>query len=367
MQKKNVYYIELESVYMLNFTVGPVQEMDEVLQIGSQPTPYFRNQFFSKVMLENEAMMKELTYAEKNARVIFLTASGTGAMEAAVMNCFGKEDKVLVVNGGSFGHRFVELCNIHAVPCTEIEVPFESKLTEEMLKPYENQGYTGFLINMHETSIGKLYDMKLVADFCKRNNLFLVVDAISAFLADSFNMSGLGADVMITGSQKALAVPPGISILVLSERAVERVNHRKIANMYFNLADALKNGERGQTPFTPAVSILLQIHARMKMLCEKGVEAENQRIAELASYFRDRIKNLPFRISSPSLSNAVTPLMVEEGLSAYEIFETLERDYGIWVCPSGGELKEKLFRVGHLGALDTRDMDVLLEALRKVV
>jgi aspartate aminotransferase-like enzyme len=353
---------------MLNFTVGPVQESEETLEIGRQQTPYFRNQSFSKVMLENEAMMKKLTFAEDKARVVFLTASGTGAMEATVMNCFTKEDKVLVVDGGSFGHRFVQLCEIHEIPYTAVNVPFENVLTEEMLRPYENQGYTGFLINMHETSIGKLYDMKMVSDFCKRNKLFLVVDAISAFLADTFHMEELGADVMITGSQKALAVPPGISIIVLSEAAVDRVNNRKVASLYFNLADALNNGERGQTPFTPAVSILLQIHARLEKLCEQGVEAENKRIAELAAYFREKIKGLPFRISSPSLSNAVTPLMVEDGrTSAYEIFEILERDYGIWVCPSGGELKDKLFRVGHLGALDTKDMDVLLEALGKIV
>ncbi len=351
---------------MLNFTVGPVQESNEILEIGSWQTPYFRNQSFSKVMLENEEMMKKLALAREDARVVFLTASGTGAMEAAVMNCFTGEDKVLVVDGGSFGHRFVQLCEIHKIPHTVISVPFDEKLTAEMLQPYENQGYTGMLINMDETSIGKLYDIKMVADFCRRNHLFFIVDAISAFLADPFNMTELGVDVMITGSQKALAVPPGVSILVLAERAVDRVNNRKVSSMYFNLADALKNGERGQTPFTPAVSILLQIHKRLEELCERGIEAEIQRIAGLASYFRENITGLPFRISSPSLSNAVTPLMVEEGKSAYEIFETLERDYGIWVCPSGGDLKEKLFRVGHLGALDTRDIDVLLEALKKI-
>ncbi|MDD6573038.1 MAG: aminotransferase class V-fold PLP-dependent enzyme [Thermoflexaceae bacterium] len=351
---------------MLNFTVGPVQESDEILGIGSQQTPYFRNQSFSKIMLENEAMMKELSFAEENARVVFLTASGTGAMEAAVMNCFSKEDNVLVVDGGGFGHRFVQLCEIHEVPHTVVKVPFESALTKEMLEPYNGCGYTGFLINMHETSIGKLYDMKLVADFCKKNSLFLVVDAISAFLADSFNMSELGADVMITGSQKALAVPPGISILVLSEKAVDRVTNHKVKSMYFNLADALKNGERGQTPFTPAVSILLQIHARLKQLCEYGAEAEIKRIAELAEYFRSQITDLPLKIASPSLSNAVTPLMVDEEISAYEIFETLERDYGIWVCPSGGELKDKLFRVGHIGCLEKRDYDKLVDAMKQI-
>ena len=211
----------------------------------------------------------------------------------------------------------------------------------------------------------KLYDMNLISEFCKRNDLFLVVDAISSFLADEFHMSKLGVDVMITGSQKALAVPPGISILVMSERAVNRVNNRNVASMYFNLADALKNGERGQTPFTPAVSILLQLHARLKRLSECGVETENKRIAELASYFREKINGMPFSVSSPLLSNAVTPLMVKEGTSAYEIFETLERDYGIWVCPSGGELKDRLFRIGHIGCLEKSDVDVLIEALEK--
>lgn len=348
---------------MLNFTVGPVQESEEILEIGSRRTPYFRNQSFSKVMLENEEMMKKLALAPADARVVFLTASGTGAMEAAVINCFSQNDKVLVVDGGSFGHRFVQLCEIHEIPHTVIRVPFEENLTADMLQPYENQGYTGLLINMNETSIGKLYDIKMVADFCRRNKLLFIVDAISAFLADPFNMDELGVDIMITGSQKALAVPPGVSIMVLSKRAVDRVNNRKVLSMYFNLADALKNGERGQTPFTPAVSILLQIYRRLEKLCEGGIEAENQRIAELAAYFRLKVQDLPFEIASPSLSNAVTPLMVKEGLSAYEIFETLERDYGIWICPSGGELKEKLFRVGHLGELDKNDIDKLVEAL----
>ena len=101
---------------MLNFTVGPVQESKEVLEVGAQPTPYFRNQSFSKIMLENEAMMKELTFSDEESRVVFLTASGTGAMEAAVMNSFTSDDKVLIVNGGSFGKRFVQICQIHQTP-----------------------------------------------------------------------------------------------------------------------------------------------------------------------------------------------------------------------------------------------------------
>ena len=207
---------------MLNFTVGPVQESKEVLEVGAQPTPYFRNQSFSKIMLENEAMMKELTFSDEESRVVFLTASGTGAMEAAVMNSFTSDDKVLIVNGGSFGKRFVQICQIHQIPYTEITVPMEEPLTKEMLEPYDGRDYTGFLINMHETSIGKLYDINMVSEFCKKNNLFLVVDAVSAFLAEHINLSELGIDIMLTGSQKALAVPPGVSVLVMNKRAVDR-------------------------------------------------------------------------------------------------------------------------------------------------
>ncbi len=350
---------------MLNFTVGPVQEYENVLKIGGNRTPYFRNASFSKIMLENEEMLKELAYAPADARAVFLTASGTGAMEAAVMNLFTRQDKVLVINGGGFGKRFSEICDVHHIPCQELAVPFEEALSEKMLSQYDGQDFTGLLINMNETSIGKLYNMDLVADFCRRNHLWLVVDAISAFLADPFDMQKWGIDVMITSSQKALAVPPGISMLLLSDRAVKRVNDMQAESFYFNLADALKNGERGQTPFTPAVSILLQIHERLQGLVRIGVEQENRRIAALAANFREGIKNLPFTIAVPSLSNAVTPLMTE-GISAHWIFEELEEKYHIWVCPNGGELRDKLFRVGHIGDLTTEDNKYLIEALQEI-
>jgi aspartate aminotransferase-like enzyme len=351
---------------MLNFTVGPVQEPDCVLQIGAQQTPYFRTASFSEVMLQNEAMIKTLAYAPEEARAVFLTASGTGAMEAAVINAFTAEDKVLIVNGGSFGQRFVQICDIHGIPYQEIIVPFEENLTAELLAPYENKGYTGFLINMHETSIGKLYDMQLVSDFCRRNKLFLVVDAISAFLADPFHMEQLSVDIMIASSQKALAVPPGISILLLSPSAVARVQRKKVQSLYFDLANALTNMERGQTPFTPAVGTLLQIHARLQQLVQMGVEQENRRIAGLAEHFRRGIQGLPLKIAGDSLSNAVTPLLTE-GISAYRLFEKLETDYQIWICPSGGELRDSLFRVGHLGNLTIEDNQRLLGALREVL
>ena len=202
----------------------------------------------------------------------------------------------------------------------------------------------------------------MISEFCKKNNLFLIVDAISSFLADEFNMEELGADVMITGSQKALACPPGISIIVLSENAIKRVEKSTVKCM--NLKSALKNGERGQTPFTPAVGILRQVNARLKEIERAGgVSSEIKKIHGLAEDFRNKIKDMPFEIVSESMSNAVTPLHPLNA-SANDIFLRLKDEYGIWVCPNGGELKDKVFRVGHIGCLTTEDNDKLIAALK---
>ena len=351
---------------MLNFTVGPVMSSEAVRAVGAEQVPYFRTAEFSALMLENEKLVKEFAGADENARVCFMTGSGTASMEAAVMNLFTEKDRVLVIDGGSFGHRFVEMLEIHEIPHTVIKPSFGHGVTKEQLDEYEGKGYTGFLVNLDETSVGVLYDIRLISDFCKRNQIFLVVDSISSFLCDPFDMKPLDVQVMITGSQKALACPPGISLLVLSPQAVERVYANKPKTMYLDLKLALKNGERGQTPFTPAVGTLRQIHRRLKEIeAAGGAESEIVRIGGLASYFRTKLEelDLPFTLVSDSLPNAVTALSPREGVSANQIFLTLKDEYGIWVCPNGGELKDSVFRVGHIGALEKKDFDTLLNAL----
>lgn len=347
---------------MLNFTVGPVQSSDAVREIGSHQVPYFRTSEFSDVMFENEALIKKFAKAPEGSRVVFITGSGSASMEASIMNTLSSSDKVLVVNGGSFGHRFVELLQLHQVPFEEIALEAGTPLAKSYLEPFEGKGFTAFVVNMHETSTGVLYDMKMIGDFCRRNNLFLLVDCISSFLADPFDMESLGADIMITGSQKALACPPGISVMVLSPRALDRVSKTKCVCQYLDLQIALRNAERGQTPWTPAVGTLLQINARLKEIeSNGGAEAEISRTACLAQYFRDRIKDLPFKNFSGSPSNAVTALCPTTA-SANDIFLKLKDEYGIWICPNGGDLKDKVFRVGHIGCLTEKDFDCLLDA-----
>lgn len=336
---------------------------DAVRAIGGEQVPYFRTQEFSEIMFQNERLMLEFAGAPEGSRAAFMTGSGTASMEATVINVLTPSDKVIVVNGGSFGQRFVELCQIHRIPHTEIHLDYCEPLTEAHLAPLADKDYTALLVNMGETSTGVLYDMPMISRFCKENHLLLIVDAISTFLADPFDMSALGADVMITGSQKALACPPGVSIIVLSPVALDRVEKNPTTCMYLDLKGALKNGERGQTPFTPAVGVLLQINRRLNDIkLQGGVHAEVMRMSELAADFRSKVSVLPFRMASPSPSNAVTSLY-SLATPAYEIFTVLKDEYQIWICPNGGDLRDKIFRVGHIGALTKEDNTVLVEAM----
>ena len=349
---------------MLNFTVGPVMSSEAVLAIGGEQVPYFRTAEFSDTMLENEQLVKKFAHTTEDSRVVFMTCSGSGGMETAIMNCLTKDDKALVINGGSFGERFVELLTLHEIPFTEIKLEHGKALKPEHLVPYEGQGYTAFLLQKHETSTGVHFDINLVSEFCKRNNCFLIVDTISTLLADPFDMAALDAGVMITGSQKALACPPGIAVMALAPSALNRIEKNKCYCQYLDLKLALKNQERGQTPWTPAVGILRQINVRLKEIDAAGGDAyEIERTAHLAQYFRDKLKeyNLPFEIISESLSNAVTPLHPTTQ-SAFEIFLKIKDEYGMWICPNGGDMKDTVFRVGHIGYLQEKDYDQLIDA-----
>ena len=350
---------------MLNFTVGPVMSAPEVIEVANHSTPYFRTPEFSKIMLENERMMLEDLHAPEGSRCVFLTTSGTGAMEACVMNILHARDRVIVINGGSFGQRFVELCKIHGRAHTVVECAFGKQVKRSQLDALAGQGYTAMLVNMDETSSGVLYDMQLLASFCREQGILLVVDAISAFITDELDMAGMGAAAVITGSQKALAVQPGVAVLALAPEAIARVEANPETCMYLSLKQALLNMERGQTPFTPAVTTLLQIHERLLLMRRRGgIEKERARAKRIAAHFRAAILDLPFTlvVAEEDRSNAVTAVRPVT-CGAKRIVQVLKDEYDIWVCPNGGALEDEVFRVGHIGDITDEDMDTLLEAL----
>lgn len=356
----------LETKYM-NFAVGPVPSSEEIRSIGSLDVPYFRTKEFSAMMLEIESMLCELASAPKGSRACCITGSGTAAMEAAVMGLLDSSDRAIVVDGGSFGHRFRKMLELHGIPHDAIELESGTALTEEDLMPFENGCYTAFLVNLGETSQGILYDANCIAKFCKRKNLFLIVDAISSFLADPFDMEEMGADVMIADAQKALACPPGVAPVVLSPAAIDRANRISSKCMYLNFGQMLKDGERGQTPFTPAIGILMQIHERLRLiLMNGGAKEEVEKCRLIAEDFRHRARSLPFSMRLDSPSNAVTYL--ESGtLSAKWLFEKLKDEYGIWICPNGGEYADSSFRVGHIGKHSISDNAKLVAAIKDLL
>jgi aspartate aminotransferase-like enzyme len=349
---------------MLSFAVGPVMINEKIREQAAEQIPYFRTPEFSDTMLDNERLLKKFFKASDDCRVVFMTGSGTASMEASVMSCLTSNDKAIVVNGGSFGQRFCQLLSIHKIPYSEIKCEYGRTLKKEQLLGYSKKGYTALLVNLDETSTGVLYDIQMISDFCKENDIFLIVDSISSFLCDDFNMEELGVNCVITGSQKALALAPGLSVICLDDKAIHRIKTNPVQSLYFDLNLYLSNGERGQTPFTPAVGILLQLNTRLHMIDDEGgVDFEVSKTKKLATYFRDRIKDLPFEMFADKKSNAVTSLTLKnKSLSAYSVFSIMKDNYHIFVCPNGGDLKEKVFRVGHIGDLKVEDYDVLLTA-----
>lgn len=349
------------------FALGPVAMYQHTLEVAGKPIPYFRTPEFSELMLESEKMMKKVLSAPEDSKVVFLTASGTAAMEATVMNCFTERDRVLIIEGGIFGQRFVEICQLHGIPFDALHLNFNEVLTADHLAQFDGKKYTALLVNIHETSTGQLYDVKLLSNFCSRNQMYLIVDAISSFLADPYNMEKSGIDATILSTQKGLAIAPGMSIVTISNRLYEeKVLKTPQKTLYLDFRSHIDNQKRGQTPFTPAVNIAFQLNDMLKCLMEEGVENRLAHVNLIVSDFRLRIKELPLELPQTPISNAATPLLFPEG-NAVSVYETLKNQYGIILTPCGGSLKNKMVRVGHIGNHYLDENIELVSALKEVL
>lgn len=352
----------------LNFTIGPVMMHQYTKEIGMLDNPYFRNKEFSSIMLQNQKNFLNTLRAPEGYNAIFMTGSGTLAMEAVVHSLLNDNDISLIVNGGSFGQRFCDLLNLYGMKYHEIKLDFGKCLREEDLIKYAELGISKLFLNLHETSSGVLYDLPMIFEFCRINNIMLVVDAISAYIADEIDLTKTPVDVLITGSQKALALPPGLSLIALSNKAQKVIEGNSLSrtSLYLDLHDSLKNMERGQTPFTPAVGILLQLHNRLFKLIDGGIDEERRIIRNRAEDFRVAMEEINLDLVSESKSNALTTIKVSEDVSAKKIVTILSEEYNMWVTPSGGLLEDKIFRVGHIGNIDENDQKKLISALKEL-
>ncbi len=346
------------------FTIGPTQMYQSTLEVRKHVVPYFRTAEFSNLMLDNERLIKKLQFANEESKVVFLTASGSGAMEASVINCFDGSDKLLIISGGTFGERFEKICEIHNIPFEALKLGADEELKASHFDEFNNKGFTGLLVNIDETYTGQLYDINIIKDFCERNDMYLVVDAISSFLADPYYMEQNNIDVTIVSSQKGLCLAPGLSIITLSPRMVDKINKIDVKSLYFDYKDYFKNMERGQTPFTPAVGVCFELNDMLHKIDEQGIEDRIKEVKDRCDYFRGRISSLPIHLPSYPLSNAISPIRFEKDI-AMDFFVYLKDKKHIMVNPVGGELGKRSIRVSHVGDLVNDDYDYLIDEIKK--
>jgi aspartate aminotransferase-like enzyme len=350
------------------FTPGPISMDPETIAMGGRQAQYFRTSAFSQIMLDCSAMLKTLLDAPDSTEMIFLTASGTAAMEASVMNLFTPKDKVLIIAGGSFGNRFRQICEIHQIPAEIISLEWNEAFQPEMLARYENAGITGMLVNGCETSTGQLYPMDVISAFCKKQHICLVVDAISSFLCDPFSMNDSGASAVIISSQKGLALQPGMSFVAIKKEAFEeRCVKNKPQTLYFNFVDYQQNLLRGQTPYTPAVVIINQLYDKLCRLVKEGLPASTDYMTDMAAYFRKQLREkTEFTYPDYPLSNCLTPVYCPKH-NAKMIFDFLKDKHNIYITPCAGNIAQFLFRVAHMSRQLTKsDMGELIHLLKIV-
>ncbi len=346
------------------FTIGPVQMYQRTLDVQAKMVPYFRTQEFSNVMFRIDKAFKKIVGTSEESKVIYMTNSGTGAMEATIDNLFDKNDKLLIINGGTFGKRFVSLVDRHYIPYDEVTLTFGETLSYHHLEPFAKNHYSALLVNLDETSIGQLYDISLLSKFAKEHNMLLVVDAISTLFIDPYYMDKYGIDVTIVSSQKGLCLAPGISMVVLNQKALAKMENIKANIAYFDFKDYLKNMERGQTPFTPAVGLLFELLEEVEYIANHGVEARVKEVEERAKYFRSKLVELNFLLPDYPLSNAVTPCILPEEYAS-ELFAYLKDKHDIFINPCGGPYASRMIRVSHVGDLHKHDYDELIACIKQ--
>ncbi len=333
---------------------------EQIMKIGSEPFLYMRTDAFSIINLESEQMLLDLIHC-KDGKTIIYTGSGTGAMSGVVENYVTTKKKAFVIDGGSFGHRWFLLCQYYKVDVVDYVVPFAKDIDyEDMEKTLVESGADVFLCQHHETSTGQLFDMDKISAICHRHNVSLVVDVISSFLAEPLNMDEWGIDICITSTQKGLNIPPGLSVLFFSSRLKGYAyNH---LGYYWDFDENFDNLRRGQTPFSPATILFLQLHARLKQLKAEG--GENKNIADIkhrAEVFRKYCKQYGWDVPADCPSSAITGFQTTD-TAERRIFKGLMEKYNTYIMPGG---KPGFYRVSHMGLQSDEDLRLLAERIHE--
>ena len=345
---------------------GPVPVPPKVLAAMSEPIIHHRAPAFVKVLEEVRGGLKFL-FQTKN-EVLILASSGTGAMEGAVTNTLCKGDTSLVVRAGKFGERWAEICEAYGVKPICIDVPWgqavDPKLIAQELE--KNPFIRAVFIQASETSTGVMHPIREIAEIVKKyDNTLLVVDAISGIGVFDLPVDKWGLDVVVSGSQKAFMLPPGLAFVTLSDKALSFVEKSDIPKYYFNFKKELKKLVKdNETNFTPAVSLIMGLREALNMIKEDGLEKVFKRHARLADATRAAAKALGLELYAPdSPSNAVTAIKAPAGMDGQKIVKILRDKHNITIAGGQSEAKGKIFRIAHMGYLDAYDIIMVVSAL----
>ena len=351
------------------FSPGPTMLPPRVLLKMAEPIMHHREPEFQKIFEEVRKGLKVL-FQTKNEVLIF-TSSGTGAMEASVSNLLSRGDKALVVRGGKFGERWGEICKAYGIEFIPIDVEWgraaEPGRIQEILA--SDRSIRVVYIQATETSTGVVHPMKEIAEIVKKyDDAVLVVDAITGIGVLDMPMDRWGLDVVISGSQKALMLPPGLSFAAVSDKAWKWVERSNLPKYYFDFKKELKSVQKNQSAYTPAISLFVALREALRMMEEEGLEAIFRRHEKLARATRAAVRALGLELYAPgSPSPGLTAVKVPAGIDGVKLQKLFFERFGITVAEGQNRAKGKIIRIAHLGYYERLDMIMVISALEMLL
>lgn len=349
-------------------TPGPTPIPPQVSAAMSKPIIHHRTAEYRKIFAEATRGLKYVFQTEKE--VYTFASSGTGAMEAAVANLLSPKDKAVVVQGGKFGQRWAEICRAYGVEVIPIDVNWGEAVQPQKIAEVleENTGpIKAVFTTLCETSTGVLHPIKRIAEILKASETVLVVDAISALGSCELYTDAWAIDVVVAGSQKGLMLPPGLSFLSISEKAWELVKQAQSPCYYFDLRGAKEALEKQDTPFTPAITLVIGLKEALELIQKKGLEniwADHKKMAEAT---REAMHAMGLEIFSSVPSEAVTAVTVPQGIDGDNLVRALRERFNIWIAGGQGKLKGKIFRIAHMGYIEEQDIILTISSLEMVL
>lgn len=345
------------------FTPGPTNVPPEVLEALGKPIVHHRAPDFDPIF---QAAREGLQYVFRTQNpVVPLTASGSGGMEAAVTSLLSCGDKAIAIEGGKFGQRWGQICKAFGIDCVIEEIEWGTAATPELVeKLLKDNPETKAVFTTHcETSTGALTDIEAVAKVVANTDAVLVVDAVSSMGAEPLETDKWGIDVVVTGSQKALMLPPGMAFVSVSPKAQNLIESAKSSNFYFSLKKALKSLDKNTTPYTGPVSMVVALNAAIDLLKKEGIENIWARHQRCANAIREGCAAMGLPLFSQSPSNVVVALSVPEGVDAGKLTKAMRDDYGMTIAGGQEQLKGKIIRIAALGFVEEFDVLALIGAL----